>query len=314
MSILHVAVAAIVNADEEVLVALRPDHVHQGGLWEFPGGKLQDGEDIFHGLKRELNEELGIDVRAAHPLIQVRHDYEDRSVLLDVWCVEDYRGVPQGMEGQPIRWCKISELKPQTFPEANHAIIKALQLPDCYMISGEFRDIDDFQSRLNHALSRGIRLVQLRTKNIMQVDLYRQIAEQAYEACESSGARLLLNVSPENFSELPAHGLHLSSRALFSVDERPVGENSLLSVSCHNEKELQHARLIQADLVLLSPVRETRSHPGVAGIGWPAFRKMVEAMDCPVYALGGMTLADLEDAKNNGAQGIAAISEFWTHE
>lgn len=311
MSHVHVAVAAIVNNDDEVLLAKRPDHVHQGGLWEFPGGKLETGEQVIQALQREIKEELGIDISHASPLIQVYHDYADKSVLLDVWRVVAYQGEARGMEGQPIVWQKISQLQYSQFPAANKAIIQALQLPQQYMITGDFNDLDDFRRRLDQALLNGNKIVQLRAKSIVEAGPFLELAGIAHQICESRQARLLLNTSPQLFQRCHADGLHLSSQALLACERRPVAEDTLLSVSCHNKTELQHARRLGADMVLLSPVRETASHPGVAGIGWDEFRHLARLVNCPVYALGGMGLEDMEQARASGAQGVAAISAFW---
>lgn len=125
--VIHVAVATIVNADNEVLLALRQAHQHLGNLWEFPGGKVEAGETVYAALKREIWEELAITVIAAKPLLTVSHDYDDRSVLLDVWHVEQFDGTPYGQEGQRLQWCAISNLVDIEFPSANVPIISALQ-------------------------------------------------------------------------------------------------------------------------------------------------------------------------------------------
>src|SRR5438876_1155385 len=108
--IVHVVAAAIVNHDNQVLLALRPDHVHQGGLWEFPGGKVEPGESPHQALARELKEELGLELIAARPLIRVLHHYSDKSVLLDVCYADRTEGIAQGCEGQLIRWVDQSQL------------------------------------------------------------------------------------------------------------------------------------------------------------------------------------------------------------
>tara|TARA_R110002049_G_scaffold220777_5_gene392335 strand:- start:1082 stop:1477 length:396 start_codon:yes stop_codon:yes gene_type:complete len=125
--IIHVAVATIVNADNEVLLALRQAHQHLGNLWEFPGGKVETGEAVYDALKREVLEELAITVIAAKPLLTVSHDYDDRSVLLDVWHVDKFDGTPNGQEGQKLQWCAIADLADIEFPSANVPIISALQ-------------------------------------------------------------------------------------------------------------------------------------------------------------------------------------------
>ena len=123
----HVAVGLVVNAGGQVLVTRRPANVHQGGLWEFPGGKLEPGEEVQAGLTRELQEELGIMVMAARPVLRVHHDYPDKSVLLDVWRVEAYRGQPRGLEGQPLAWFSPEALASLPLPAADQPIVQALQ-------------------------------------------------------------------------------------------------------------------------------------------------------------------------------------------
>jgi len=123
----HVAIAVIINAEKEVLLALRQTHQHQGGLWEFPGGKVEEGESVFDALRREIKEELAVTILTAKPLIKIAHDYNDKSVLLDVWTVEEFTGQAQGCEGQRFRWCRIIDLVDDDFPAANSSIIKALK-------------------------------------------------------------------------------------------------------------------------------------------------------------------------------------------
>lgn len=122
----HVAVAVICNSDGHILISKRPNHVHQGGLWEFPGGKLEAGETLESALKRELLEELGIAPNAYEPLVEIQHDYPDKSVLLDVWRVTDFSGEPYGREQQPVCWVAPEALVNYEFPEANLAIIRAI--------------------------------------------------------------------------------------------------------------------------------------------------------------------------------------------
>lgn len=128
MKVVHVAAAAIVR-DDMVLLSRRPEHVHQGGKWEFPGGKLETAEEVVHALVRELQEELDITPTSYRPLIRVHHSYTDLSVLLDVWLVDDFSGLPRGREGQLVEWKSFLSLSALDFPEANIPIVKAVSLP-----------------------------------------------------------------------------------------------------------------------------------------------------------------------------------------
>ena len=126
-ALIHVAVGVLTNASGRVLIARRGADLHQGGLWEFPGGKVESGEDVRQALARELLEELGIRVEASEPLLTVEHDYGDRRVALDIHQVSHWQGEPRGQEGQPLAWVLPSGLDDYEFPEANLAIVERLQ-------------------------------------------------------------------------------------------------------------------------------------------------------------------------------------------
>ncbi len=307
---IHVAVAIIINKSNEVLISLRPEESHLGGCWEFPGGKLESGESTDDALKREVFEELNITIQSAHAFKKIRHQYTDKNILLDVWLVDSFSGIAEGAEGQQIKWQPINELNFLDFPSANRAIIYALKLPEKYMITGAFDNLDDFKGKLENSLKQGISLVQLRCKNTSREE-YAQLVKIALPLCKKYAAILLLNTDVDTFSQLSADGLHLSSQALQSMASRPVKSSFLLSVSCHSIEEIEKARQLEADIILLSPVKETNSHPGVPGIGWSKFGKISLNSEVPVYALGGMKETDISDALASGAQGIAAISGFW---
>ena len=123
---IHVAVG-VLRRDQQVLVRRRAEHLHQGGLWEFPGGKLEPGETVLQALRRELAEELGLRIYSAQALLRVEHDYGDREVLLDVWEILRFEGEPRALEGQPLRWVDVSQLGSLAFPSANLPIVKSLQ-------------------------------------------------------------------------------------------------------------------------------------------------------------------------------------------
>lgn len=128
MKQVHVAAAVILDKDHRVFLAKRPDNLHQGGKWEFPGGKLEEQETPLQALQRELQEELGIDIQAADSFVQVAFDYPDKSVLLDVYTVRRFSGEPWGKEGQQTAWVSMDELIGLDFPAANMPIIDKLKI------------------------------------------------------------------------------------------------------------------------------------------------------------------------------------------
>ncbi|MEE4191183.1 MAG: 8-oxo-dGTP diphosphatase MutT [Halieaceae bacterium] len=125
MSRVHVAVGVILGPDGNILISKRPVDAHQGGLWEFPGGKVEAGETVQAALDRELQEELGIRVTSCRALLEVHHDYADKQVFLDVWVIDGFHGEPMGREGQPLAWCAPAALTNYDFPAANQPIVDA---------------------------------------------------------------------------------------------------------------------------------------------------------------------------------------------
>lgn len=128
MNEVHVAVGVVIDAQGQVLITKRALDVHQGGLWEFPGGKVESGESLEQALFRELKEELGIEVSSSSSLIEIRHEYSDKSVFLDVCLIREFRGEAKGVEGQPLLWVAIERLGNYDFPAANEPIIKAIEI------------------------------------------------------------------------------------------------------------------------------------------------------------------------------------------
>ena len=126
MTTLHVAVGIIYNPQRQILIAKRAKHKYQGGLWEFPGGKVEAGETVRQALDRELQEEIGIEVITASPLRKITHDYDEKQILLYVWRVTEFKGVAKGNEGQTVRWIATEEFSDYHFPEANSTIIGQL--------------------------------------------------------------------------------------------------------------------------------------------------------------------------------------------
>jgi len=123
----HVAVAVVLNSAEQVLVSKRAAHQHQGGLWEFPGGKVEAGETVLAALDRELHEELNLRVQRADAMMEIKHNYGDKQVLLDVWLVQEFSGEVQANEGQQWLWADLNTLQSLQFPAANVPILESIE-------------------------------------------------------------------------------------------------------------------------------------------------------------------------------------------
>ena len=124
MERVRVAVGVICQG-RQLLLSKRRQDAHQGGLWEFPGGKIESGETAGTALHRELQEELGIQVQCSEPLLEVRHDYADRQVSLEARWVSQFSGQVVAREGQPLRWVSATQLCEIDFPAANRPIVAA---------------------------------------------------------------------------------------------------------------------------------------------------------------------------------------------
>lgn len=317
-SVVKIAIG-ILKCGDEVLLAQRKKNQTFADKWEFPGGKIKASETPEQALIREFKEEVGIATLNWLPLITVPWQYEINagetlSLQLHALLLEVFDKPTEsdfGAEGQKLKWQKIADLQAEDFPEANKGIIEAITLPDAMMISGGFDNAYDALSRLQAALEDGVKLVQFRAKK-MDKSEFMPLAKQATQLCHQFGAKILINGKPEWLEELPdADGLQLSSHAIEEVAERPIAQNKLLSVSTHSDVDIAKALELKADIILISPVKETSAHPDMDGLGWASLAEMIESIPVPVYALGGMKLEDIEMAKQQGAQGIAAISGFW---
>ncbi|MCK8516302.1 Nudix family hydrolase [Methylonatrum kenyense] len=306
-----VAAGVIQGPDSRFLVSQRPRHLHQGGLWEFPGGKLEAGESAFQALQRELSEELGIRVRQAEPLIRVPWRYPDKTVVLHVWRVTGFDGEPEPREGQAMRWVDGVQLAALRFPAANQPIVTAARLPDRYLITPEpAGPVDGFLAALDRAVANGIDLIQLRARSLDDA-AYARLAEQVVAHLGKRPVQLLLNAQPSLAVSLGV-GLHLSARRLRALATRPrLAPGQWLAASCHSTAELWQAVHKGVDFAVLGPVLPTRSHPEAGGIGFDRLHALLREVPLPTYALGGLDPTHLDTAKAHGAQGIAAIRGLW---
>ncbi len=124
--LVHVAVGVIVNTDQQILLAKRPIKLHQGGKWEFPGGKVEESETTSEALIRELKEEVNLDVTSTAAMMEIHHDYGDKQVFLDIHKVKHFSGEAIGLEGQEVKWVNKADLLHYEFPAANASIVTKL--------------------------------------------------------------------------------------------------------------------------------------------------------------------------------------------
>jgi len=306
----EVAAAVILREDGRFLLGQRPAGKVYAGYWEFPGGKIEAGEAPLPALTRELREELGVEVDTAYPWLTRDYDYAHAAVRLRFFRVVKWSGTVHGRESQRFVWQSPDAISVDPLLPANAPILRALRLPPVYAIThaaGLGRA--ELLRRLEQALARGLKLVQVREKE-MDGKALRDFAARAIGLAHAHGARVLVNGNLHVARELGADGVHLTSAQLKEIRQRP--DIGLVGASCHDAGELAQAQALGADLVVLGPVAPTPSHPGAAGLGWARFAALLKDYPLPVYALGGLTPADLETACRHGAHGISMMRGAWS--
>lgn len=306
---IDVAAAVLLQADGSFLLAQRPPGKIWAGYWEFPGGKLETGETPLQALKRELLEELGVTVKTAYPWITRIFVYPHATVRLHFFRITAWSGTLHPHEGQSFSWQLASDFSVTPILPANSPIIRALELPELYAISN-VHDLGEnvFMKRLENALVRGLRMVQLREK-AYEREALRLLAQRMQPLLKSYQAQLIINSDIELAREIGAEGVQLTSKQLTEIKERP--DMKWCAASCHNAEELHRAEALGCDFAQLSPVMPTQSHPGMPHLGWDRFADVITGSSIPVYALGGLSHEDMKTAWRYGAHGLALLRQAW---
>lgn len=300
----------IADARGRILLARRTAGRDLAGAWEFPGGKLEQGEAPLAALDRELHEELGIRVLAAEPLVAVPQQYPHKRIVLDVWRVTRFSGKPIGREKQALAWSPPEKLRTYPMPPADRPVVAALTEPDRYLITPEpGSDTRAFLRAIEKALEAGTRRIQLRARDWPEERL-RPLAEQVLSRCRERGAELLVN-GEIDLARAIGCGVHLRSSQLAGLSARPLPIDLPVAASCHDSDQLRRAEAIDVDFAVLGPVARTSTHPDRVPIGWDGFASLREAVSLPIYALGGLKAGEVAVARRHGAQGIAAIRGLW---
>lgn len=307
-----VAAGILLQPDGRFLLASRPEGKPYPGWWEFPGGKLEAGEQPMEALCRELHEEMGITVQAATPWVQQTFRYPHATVCLYFFRVTCWQGEPQAREGQQFAWQQPGHLSVEPILPANGPLLRGLQLPAALAISqvsvlGE----STWLARLDKALARGLRWLVLREPQ-MSPEEFTRLAAQVQPRLAAVGGKLLLHDDPARVQALGADGVHLNSASLMACRERPQG---WCGASVHDAAELAQASALGLDYAVLGSVLATPSHPGAATLGWEGFgRLLAQGWPLPVYALGGMQAADITTAQALGGQGVAMLRAAWAED
>ena len=307
--VVPVVAAVIFGRDGRYLLAQRPTGKVYAGYWEFPGGKIEHGEEAIDALGRELHEELGIEVTRAYPWITRRYRYEHATVDLHFYRVVEFKGEPHGRERQALTWQEIAHPGASPMLPANGPVLAALSLPAIYAITnaGE-AGVERALRDLDSALARGLRLIQVR-EAAFDANTLSSFLREILARARAYGARVLVNADLALAQRYGAEGVHLKAAQLRSLKFRPAVP--LVGASCHDRVELELAANLAVDFVVFGPVAPTLSHPQVPALGFEGLKRCIQGYPVPVYALGGMRSDDLERAYACGAHGIAMQRGAW---
>ena len=294
---IEVAAGVLQRPDGAFLLAQRPAGKVYAGYWEFPGGKIEPGEPAAAALARELHEELGIDIGEAFPWLTRVFTYPHGTVRLQFFRVNEWKGEPHPREDQAISWQSAGAPLHAPMLPANAPVLAALALPDEYAVTDAAAyGVTDLLSRLERRLQQGLKLLQVREPNLPDREAFTR---QALDLAHRYGCRVLTK------RPFPgADGVHYTAAQLMSLDRRSEG---LIAASCHTRKELEHAMRLQLDFAVLGPVKDKSP-----ALGWEKFSELTAFSTIPIYAIGGLTRADLQHAWRAGAHGVAMIRGAWT--
>ena len=309
---MRVAAALLQRRDGRVLLGCRPLHKDHGGLWEFPGGKLEPGEDWAQALARELDEELGVRPGPA-PCWMCLHR---PGMELRLYRPRYWHGSPQAREGQPLAWVRPLQLEWMAqaglLAPADRLLAESLTRPLVAITPEDFLHRPGLQRRLPDLARRGVRRLLLRPG---RVPGRRALAGLPawLQACRALGMEPVMHERlyrhwPGKRRLAAGCTVHLSQASLMRADLPP---DRPFSVSCHDAASLARAEQAGARFALLSPVQATASHPQRSPLGWAGLQALLETVQLPVYALGGLGPAQGARARAHGAVGAAGIRGFW---
>ena len=309
---IDVAVAVVFNADGQVLWGCRPEGKPYAGYWEFPGGKVEPDETVWHALVRELKEELDITALEGGPWFRIEHDYEHANVRLHLYRVWKFEGEPKSLEKQSFTWANLDSAELSPILPATEPLLPKLAQPTVMALSNYEAGFQACANRLEHALNASDMpvYVQFREK-LLKGDALIQAFEHCYGLCQKTGQAMILNSDTwinlrEHLDALPCP-LHLTQAHLQSGQ---FLELQCAGASVHDAGSLQQAFERGLSYAVLGAVKQTSSHPGQTGLGWAKFMDVALAARLPVFAIGGLGFDDMPQARLHGAHGLAMLSKF----
>lgn len=297
--VVHVAIGLIMHQGK-ILVGWRDENLHQGGCYEFPGGKVEAHEDSRQAVIREIKEEVNLEIIVVKLFHRLQFEYPDRHVKLDFYLCRLSDAGQQAF--QHWQWVDLDQLSQLTFPAANDVIIKRLNWTRYLAVSPE--NIEQRKPKNN------IELVYLRTSSAPELKLIRAL--QTYLPQIKLILRLQDYLVLDQALQQQVFAIHFNGEQLAQCQDLAEFENINIIAACHCTADIVKANQLGCDAILLSPVLATPSHPEQQGMGWPQFHHLAAQAEMPVYALGGMQIEDLPAAQQHAAYGIAGISNFWT--
>ncbi len=303
--VVDVAVGVLRAPDGCVLLAERKAGKDAAGFWELPGGQVDPGESPAQAAARELLEELGVRALELAPWRVYEHDFPAKRVRLHWFHVRRWSGEPKGREGQRVAW--VDPARPTVGPllPSNELAFATLALPQLVGVARVDRAPgapDELLARIPSLVADGLRLLIVRALELAPAQRV-QLTRRMRQLRRGTGLRLLLSGTALEARQAGACGLHSSAAALAGLRERPP--TRLWAVSAHNARDLERASALGADVVLVSPVLPTASHPADQALGWDGLQALVAASPLPVYAQGGLGPGDVGAARSAGALGVA---------
>lgn len=324
VKVVNVAVG-VVEKQGKVLLAFRDASKHQGNRYEFAGGKVEEGETPLMALKRELQEELAIDVKQAVRLMQITHDYGDKQVVLHVFLIKQFV-VKQplgelgdtGNEGQALIWVDAKQLHQYPLPEANKKIVEFLQhgyLSHRCCISYPLAAFTTPEHWLAHHIEQlplqALCYIRPQANDLTNIKVIQQLLEQRKDIQAIVNIDYFTQLSTSKYT---IRAWHLNQNQLLQL--QPTSHQLMVGqvyiASCHDSKSVAKANQMAAYLnaILLSPICTTQTHPLAIPLGWQGFSQLAHQSCLPVYALGGLMPADIAQVWQQGGYGVAGIRHF----